>query len=414
MLNSLFENVKVYGRYIRNNNIDGLDSWNAIKSFIQKPEQKIGLNELNKIIGNDWSIKIKLPNGETTDLNKIYEYVHGENSTQLGIYGETDDDKLKSLEHKTWEQYHFFLQLIRIPVNSSLNLIKLLQIAYNLGQLSTCLNENNFSMKAINYFHLNNLNEIDSYIKLTDKQDLEIKTNVEITDLITNLTCFILEKINLIQMGGSTVENTNVQTNINANSIDTLLFSTRIPIKPFYSENIEKITKENEDYRRVLYTGMNQQFVLMSIPPNDSIKMEIHETHDQFIRIEQGAGKAIIDKQIYELKSNSAFIIPAGTAHKIINSSNTEALKLYTIYSPPEHPDKLIQTTNPDKLTQTTKIDSSNQLDLTNNTTFQNIIKNELELEKEKNMKSNIDDKINYKKKYIEYKNKYIALKKFI
>ena len=119
--------------------------------------------------------------------------------------------------------------------------------------------------------------------------------------------------------------------------------------EPFYSDNIEKLTKDNQDYRRVLYTGPNQQFVLMSIQPKDEIKMEIHEDHDQFIRIEQGEGKAIIGKTEYVLKDDTGLIIPAGMPHQIINTSSTKTMKLYTIYSPKEHPKNLVQTTNPDK-----------------------------------------------------------------
>lgn len=119
-------------------------------------------------------------------------------------------------------------------------------------------------------------------------------------------------------------------------------------IKPFYSENLEKLTTDNNSYRKVIFTGANTQLVLMKIEPNDDIKMEVHKNHDQFIRIESGFGDAIINDSKYSLKADSAIIVPAGTYHQIINTSTTEPLKLYTLYSPPEHPDKLIQQTNPD------------------------------------------------------------------
>jgi len=116
--------------------------------------------------------------------------------------------------------------------------------------------------------------------------------------------------------------------------------------KPFHM-NIEKTTLSNNNYRNVLYTSKNQQIVVMSIKPNDNIHKEIHKDHDQFIRIEKGVGKAIINDVEYQLSDGIALIIPAGTTHEIINTSNTEDLKLYTIYSPPEHADKLVQHDKP-------------------------------------------------------------------
>ncbi len=120
-------------------------------------------------------------------------------------------------------------------------------------------------------------------------------------------------------------------------------------VKPFYTKNLEKLTSNNDSYRKVIFTGVNTQLVLMSIQPQEDIKMEVHQDHDQFIRIEQGDGKAIIDGLEYELKDDSAVIVPAGTFHQIINTSLDKPLKLYTLYSPPEHKDKLVQQTNPDK-----------------------------------------------------------------
>ena len=127
--------------------------------------------------------------------------------------------------------------------------------------------------------------------------------------------------------------------------------STNEKLIPFYTEDIELLTNQNHDYRRVIYDGFNQQLVLMSIEPYDDIELETHETHDQFIRIEQGEGKAIIDNKEYYLKDNTALIIPAKSSHQIINTSPTMTLKLYTIYSPSpfEHEPNLIQHTNPNR-----------------------------------------------------------------
>ena len=115
----------------------------------------------------------------------------------------------------------------------------------------------------------------------------------------------------------------------------------------FY-ENVEKKTKENNSYRKVVYTG-KFQFVYMSIKPLDNINMEIHKDHDQFIRIEKGQGIALINGIEYKLFDGIGLIIPAGFQHEITNTSAFDELKLYTIYSPPEHADKLEQVDNPDK-----------------------------------------------------------------
>ena len=116
----------------------------------------------------------------------------------------------------------------------------------------------------------------------------------------------------------------------------------------FY-ENINDNTIENNNYRKVAYTGKYMQFVYMNIKPKDDIHLETHDGTDQFIRIEKGEGLAIINDKKYELCDDIGIIIPAGAKHKIINTSSNKELKLYTIYSPPEHNDNKINITNPDK-----------------------------------------------------------------
>lgn len=119
-----------------------------------------------------------------------------------------------------------------------------------------------------------------------------------------------------------------------------------------FNVNIEELTKKNNNYRQVLYTDKKIQLVIMSIKPNQEIGMEIHPINDQFIRIESGMGIAEIGKnkteieKRYNLTDGSVIIIPAGTWHNIKNNSNMD-LKLYTIYSPPTHKDKLIQKDKP-------------------------------------------------------------------
>lgn len=116
-----------------------------------------------------------------------------------------------------------------------------------------------------------------------------------------------------------------------------------------YVTDIEDDTMKNTDFRRVLYTGKNSQLVLMSLRPNEEIGLETH-TLDQFIRIEAGSGVAVLDGVEHQISDGTAVVIPAGTKHNIINNSEREELKLYTLYSPPEHRDGTIHKTKADAL----------------------------------------------------------------
>lgn len=109
-----------------------------------------------------------------------------------------------------------------------------------------------------------------------------------------------------------------------------------------YVTDIEKKTLENEFFREVLFTASNMQLVVMSLAPGEEIGLETHDDIDQFIRVEAGQGKAILDGEEHYLEDGSVVVIPAGTEHNIVNVSTNESLKLYTIYSPPEHPDGTI------------------------------------------------------------------------
>lgn len=111
-----------------------------------------------------------------------------------------------------------------------------------------------------------------------------------------------------------------------------------------FHTNIEKDSLENDLFRKVLYTTERSQLVIMSVQAGEDIGMEVHEDHDQFIRIEEGEGKAIIDDDEYELADGSAVVIPAGSNHNIINTGSGP-LRLYTLYTPPEHADGTIHAT---------------------------------------------------------------------
>jgi len=115
-------------------------------------------------------------------------------------------------------------------------------------------------------------------------------------------------------------------------------------MKGFHS-NIEKLTLDNENYRKVLYTGRHSQLVLMCLQPKEEIGMEVHAGNDQFFRFEKGEGKCIIDGNEYAVKDGSAIVVPSGAKHNIINVSQTDSLKLYTIYSPAHHKDRIVRAT---------------------------------------------------------------------
>lgn len=112
-----------------------------------------------------------------------------------------------------------------------------------------------------------------------------------------------------------------------------------------YSTNIEEKSLKNEYFREVLFTGPHSQLVVMALKPGEDIGMEVHGDVDQFIRVEAGEGKAILDGVEHALADGSAVVIPAGTMHNVVNTSQTEPMKLYTVYTPPEHPDGTIHKT---------------------------------------------------------------------
>lgn len=115
-----------------------------------------------------------------------------------------------------------------------------------------------------------------------------------------------------------------------------------------YASNIEKLTLGNENFRKVLYTAQNSQLVLMSLEPKEEIGTEVHEVNDQFFRFEKGQGKCVIDDSEYEVSDGTAIIVPAGSMHNVINVSDAEKLKFYTIYSPAHHRDGVVHKTKKD------------------------------------------------------------------
>ena len=115
-----------------------------------------------------------------------------------------------------------------------------------------------------------------------------------------------------------------------------------------YISNIEKETVENNNFRKVIYTGKNSQLVFMSLNPNEDIGEEVHQV-DQFIRIEHGKGRAILDGVTYEVEDDFAIVVPAGATHNVINNGDGQ-MKLYTIYSGPEHLKDTVHLTKKDAM----------------------------------------------------------------
>ena len=106
-----------------------------------------------------------------------------------------------------------------------------------------------------------------------------------------------------------------------------------------YFDNIEEVTVANSNFRKVLWTGKYCQLVVMTLQPGEEIGLEVHDDVDQFFRFEEGAAKIEIDGEEIMAKEDDALIVPAGAEHNITNVSESEELKLYTIYSPPNHPE---------------------------------------------------------------------------
>ena len=117
-----------------------------------------------------------------------------------------------------------------------------------------------------------------------------------------------------------------------------------------YIDNIEDRTKENSNFRKVLYTGTHMQLVVMSLKPGEDIGVEVHDSVDQFFRVEQGEGKVVMNGQESEVKEEMVFIVPAGVEHNVINTSGIENLKIYTIYAPPNHPQQTVHITRDDAM----------------------------------------------------------------
>jgi len=121
-----------------------------------------------------------------------------------------------------------------------------------------------------------------------------------------------------------------------------------------YVADIEKITLVNSNFREVVFTGTYCQLVVMSLKPGEEIGLEVHGAVDQFFRVEEGMGKVIINGIENQIKAGFAIVVPAGSEHNVVNDSPNSDLKLYTIYSPPQHKDGIIHKTKQDAMADET------------------------------------------------------------
>ncbi len=128
-------------------------------------------------------------------------------------------------------------------------------------------------------------------------------------------------------------------------------------MKKGYWGNIEELTAQNSNFRQVLYTAKDCQLVLMSLLPGEEIGLETHTEGDQFFRFEKGEGKVVIDETEYRVSDGDAVIVPMGARHNVINTSQTEALKLYTLYAPPHHKDGIVRATRAEAEAQGVEFD---------------------------------------------------------
>jgi len=123
-------------------------------------------------------------------------------------------------------------------------------------------------------------------------------------------------------------------------------------MKKGFVADLEAETRKNSDFRRVLYTGKYSQLVLMCLKPMEDIGEETHDDVDQFFRFEEGMGAVVIDGVTHKVKDGSGVIVPSGAKHNVMNTSKTAYLRLYTIYSPPEHQDKVVRKTKQEAMTR--------------------------------------------------------------
>jgi mannose-6-phosphate isomerase-like protein (cupin superfamily) len=124
-----------------------------------------------------------------------------------------------------------------------------------------------------------------------------------------------------------------------------------------YHGNIEELTLSNSFFRQVLHTSKNFQLVVMALKPKEDIGFEVHNENDQFFRFEEGTGQVMIDETTYDVKDGDSVIVPMGAKHNVINTSDSEFLRFYTIYGPPHHMDKTVHKTKEEAMSSEEEFD---------------------------------------------------------
>ena len=200
----LFDTFISYGAYVRKNEPDGLKCWETIKDIVNKYKH----DSINEILGREWQISRIINYKRVNNLQEIYDFVHN----TLKIYGESNDDIKYKINPKLHLIYHFYLQLARIPLNKKLELITLLQIAYNVGQLSVHLDDESiFTPEAKDYYHINKLHDINSYINLSN---IIQNFKVDHKDILNKIMIGLKDKINIVLTGGFRKKNPNDVENL--------------------------------------------------------------------------------------------------------------------------------------------------------------------------------------------------------
>jgi hypothetical protein len=213
-MEKLFNTVINYGYYVRKSEKNGLEAWNEIKKIMSENDyMRIKIDA----VLNNWDIEIYIEGKQTKEPGLLYNYLKYE----LGLHGEEDD--MEKMEKKTWERNHFYLQLGRIPKNNRCNMIRLLQIAYNIGQLVCEMKGKRYNEKQMNFFFMNRLYKMETYNKINkikkgeaiyDPDGNEVIDIIEISN-ITNLDIQQLNYISSIKM--EIIEMTKKYTKENIN-----------------------------------------------------------------------------------------------------------------------------------------------------------------------------------------------------
>jgi len=213
-MEKLFNTVINYGYYVRFNNLNGLDAWNTIKALINT-NQELNTN-ISSIIGH-WNITLNINGENISDIPLIYNHLKNE----MNLHGDDKDQEEYKLSDEQWQRNHFYLQLARIPKNNSCNLLRLLQVAYNIGQLVCEMKRKNFTSDYISFFLMNRLYSINTFV------------NFNISNLTPEMLDYMHHLKNEISSHISKINSSKIVSSASASAVSS----------ESKSENIEDITE---------------------------------------------------------------------------------------------------------------------------------------------------------------------------